>query len=51
MPVKDFERHVKSISHMPERTAATFGVSGVFGVSGAFAVSGVSAVSYLVYLE
>ena len=45
VPVKDFVRHVKSISHMPERTAATFGVSGVF------AVSGVSAVSYLVYLE
>ena len=45
VPVKDFEHHVKSISHMPERTAATFGVSGVF------AVSGVSAVSYLVYLE
>ena len=51
VPVKDFERHVKSISHMPERTAATFAVSGVFGVSGVFAVSGVSAVSYLVYLE
>ena len=46
VPVKDFERHVKSISHMPERTAATFGVSGAFAVSGVSAVS-----SYLVYLE
>ena len=39
VPVKDFERHVKSISHMPERTAETFGVSGVFAVSGVSAVS------------